>query len=140
MNKKYIVAIGAILLIVLTIIAFTVSNKTETQSQNTVQSTTTSQSSELVIYPSLSNLKEKYGPDLTDLGSSQITTVLFEKKNVAFITPKEGTDLEFSIKVTNTKENLFSIPDIQYTPSKLKIGDTFGLAKVNEQYFAYLLK
>ncbi|HCC1909496.1 TPA: hypothetical protein M4X45_002649, partial [Enterococcus faecium] len=54
--------------------------------------------------------------------------------------PKEGTDLEFSIKVTNTKENLFSIPDIQYTPNKLKIGDTFGLAKVNEQYFAYSLK
>ncbi|MGM9898134.1 MAG: hypothetical protein ACI32W_09295 [Enterococcus faecalis] len=140
MNKKYIVAIGSILLIVLTIIAFTVSNKTETQSQNTVQSTTTSQSSELAVYPSLNSLREKYGQDLIDLGSSQITTVLFEKKNVAFITPKEGTDLEFSIKVTNTKENLFSIPDIQYTPSKLKIGDTFGLAKVNEQYFAYSLK
>lgn len=140
MNKKYIVAIGAILLIVLTIIAFTVSNKTETQSQNTVQSTTTNQTDDHLIYPSLSNLKEKYGNNLINLGSSQITTVLFEKKNVAFITPKEGTDLEFSIKVTNTKENLFSIPDIQYTPSKLKIGDTFGLAKVNEQYFAYSLK
>ncbi|HHA4396985.1 TPA: hypothetical protein ACOBTX_000833 [Enterococcus faecium] len=140
MNKKYIVAVGSIVLIVLAIIAFSVSNKTETQPQNTVQSTTTSQSSDHSVYPSLNSLKGTHGQDLIDLGSSQITTVLFEKKNIAFITPKEGTDLEFSIKVTNTKENLFSIPDIQYTPNKLKIGDTFGLAKVNEQYFAYSLK
>ncbi|MDT2226860.1 hypothetical protein [Enterococcus faecalis] len=140
MNKKYIVAVGSIVLIVLAIIAFSVSNKTETQPQNTVQSTTTSYSSELSVYPSLNSLKETHGQDLIDLGSSQITTVLFEKKNIAFITPKEGTDLEFSIKVTNTKENLFSIPDIQYTPNKLKIGDTFGSAKVHEQYFAYSLK
>ncbi|HFM8014859.1 TPA: hypothetical protein ACHAHU_002398, partial [Enterococcus faecium] len=131
MNKKYIVSVGSIVLIVLAIIAFSVSNKTETQPQNTVQSTTTSQSSDHSVYPSLNSLKETHGQDLIDLGSSQITTVLFEKKNIAFITPKEGTDLEFSIKVTNTKENLFSIPDIQYTPNKLKIGDTFGLAKVN---------
>lgn len=89
MNKKYIVAIGSILLIVLTIIAFTVSNKTETQSQNTVQSTTTSHSNELAVYPSLNSLREKYGQDLIDLGSSQITTVLFEKKNVAFITSEK---------------------------------------------------
>ncbi|MGM0252397.1 hypothetical protein [Enterococcus sp. AZ129] len=137
MNKKYIVAIGAILLIVLTIIAFTVSNKTETQSQNTVQSTTTSHSSELVIYPSLSSLKEKYGPDLTDLGSSQITTVLFEKKNVAFITSEKENDIEFSLTVTDKAKNLFSIPSIKHTPNNLKIGDTFGLAKIHEQYLAY---
>ncbi|HAP3021332.1 TPA: hypothetical protein ACOW76_001958 [Enterococcus faecalis] len=140
MNKKYIVAIGSIVLIVLAIIAFSVSNKTETQPQNTIQSTTTNQTNTDSVYPSLSNLKEKHGQDLIDLGSSQITTVLFEKKNIAFITPPEGNELEFSIKVTNSKENLFSIPDIQYTPNKLKIGDTFGLAKVNEQYFAYSLK
>lgn len=137
MNKKYIAAIGAILLIVLTIIAFTVSNKTETQSQNTVQSTTTSHSSELVIYPSLSSLKEKYGPDLTDLGSSQITTVLFEKKNVAFITSEKENDIEFSLTVTDKAKNLFSIPSIKHTPNNLKIGDTFGLAKIHEQYLAY---
>lgn len=140
MNKKYIVAVGSIVLIVLAIIAFSVSNNTETQPQNTVQSTTTSQSSNHFVYPSLDSLKEKHGQDLIDLGSSQITTVLFENKNIAFITPNEGKELEFSIKVTNTKENLFSIPDIQYTPNKLKIGDTFGLAKVHEQYFAYSLK
>lgn len=138
MTKKYIVAVGSIVLIVLAIIAFSVSNKTETQ--NTIQSTTTSQTNIDSFYPSLSNLKEKHGQDLIDLGSSQITIVLFENKNIAFITPMEGKELEFSIKVTNTKENLFSIPDIQYTPNKLKIGDTFGLAKVNEQYFAYSLK
>ncbi|HBC4465815.1 TPA: hypothetical protein KER80_002936 [Enterococcus faecalis] len=137
MNKKYIVAIGSILLIVLTIIAFTVFNKTETQSQNTVQSTTTSHSSELSIYPSLSSLKEKYGPDLTDLGSSQITTVLFEKKNVAFITSEKENDIEFPLTVTNKAKNLFSIPSIKHTPNNLKIGDTFGLAKIHEQYLAY---
>ncbi|EOI6534532.1 hypothetical protein ACMUWJ_002860 [Enterococcus faecalis] len=140
MNKKYIVAIGSILLIVLTIIAFTVSNKTETQSQNTVQSTTTSQSSELSIYPSLNSLKEKYGQDLIDLGSSQITTVLFEKKNVAFITSEKENDIEFPLTVTDKAKNLFSISSIKYTPNKLKIGDTFGLAKINKQYFAYSLE
>lgn len=107
MNKKYIVAIGSILLIVLTIIAFTVSNKTETQSQNTVQSTTTSQSSELAVYPSLNSLREKYGQDLIDLGSSQITTVLFEKKNVAFITSEKENDIEFPLTVTDKEKNLF---------------------------------
>ena len=137
MNKKYIVAIGSILLIVLTIIAFTVSNKTETQSQNTVQSTTTSHSNELAVYPSLNSLREKYGQDLIDLGSSQITTVLFEKKNVAFITSEKENDIEFPLTVTDKEKNLFSISSIKHTPNNLKIGDTFGLAKINEQYLAY---
>ncbi|MCA6712258.1 hypothetical protein [Enterococcus faecalis] len=137
MNKKYIVAIGSILLIVLTIIAFTVSNKTETQSQNTVQSTTTSHSSELAVYPSLNSLREKYGQDLIDLGSSQITTVLFEKKNVAFITSEKKNNIEFPLTVTDKEKNLFSISSIKHTPNKLKIGDTFGLAKIHEQYLAY---
>ncbi|RXN54248.1 hypothetical protein CYQ48_13155 [Enterococcus faecalis] len=138
MNKKYIVAIGAIsMIIVLAVIAFTVSNKTETQSQNTVQSTTTSQTSEHSVYPSLSSLKEKHGQDLIDLGSSQITTVLFEKKNVAFITSEKGNDIEFPLTITDKEKNLFSIPTIKHTPNNLKIGDTFGLAKINEQYFAY---
>lgn len=140
MNKKYIVAIGAIsMIIVLAIIAFTVSNKTETQSQNTVQSTTTSRSSEHFVYPSLSSLKEKYGQDLIDLGSSQITTVLFEKKNVAFITSEKETDIEFPLTMTDKSKNLFSIPNIKHTPNNLKIGDTFGLAKIHEQYLAYSL-
>lgn len=128
----------SIVLISVLIIAFSLFRKTETSS-----STTTTTSSSVINdsnYPSLSELKALQGADIQVLGETQITMVLFQDKNLAVLSPESSKEIQLPIKVTHKKKNLFELPEISYTSKSLKIGDTFGLAQKNNQYFAYTIE
>ncbi|ENZ5568140.1 hypothetical protein ACGWYR_002923, partial [Enterococcus hirae] len=88
-------------------------------------------------YPSLSELKALQGADIQVLGKTQITTVLFQDKNLAVLSPESREEIQLPIKVTDKKNNLFEIPDLKYASKTLKVGDTFGLAQKENTYFAY---
>ncbi|WP_418268195.1 hypothetical protein [Enterococcus hirae] len=141
MKKKSLIILSlSIVLISVLIIAFSLFRKTETSS-----STTTTTSSSVISdsnYPSLSELKalinaKSIDNNLQILGKTQITTVLFQDKNIAILSPDSGKEIQLPIKVTDKKNNLFEIPKLKYAPKSLKIGDTFGLAKKENTYFAY---
>lgn len=134
-KKSLIISSLSIVLISVLIIAFSLFRKTETSS-----STTTTTSSSVISdsnYPSLSELKALQGADIQVLGKAQITTVLFQDKNLAVLSPESGEEIQLPIKVTDKEKNLFEIPGLKYAPKSLKIGDTFGLAKKENTYFAY---
>lgn len=136
MKKKSLIILSlSFILISVLIIAFSLFKKTETSS-----STSTTTSSSVISdsnYPSLSELKALQGADIQVFGETQITTVLFQKKNIAVLSPESGEEIQLPIKVTNKEKNLFEIPKLKYAPKSLKIGDTFGLAKKENTYFAY---
>lgn len=136
MKKKSLIILSlSFVLISVLIIAFSLFRKTETSS-----STTTTTSSSVISdsnYPSLSELKALQGADIQVLGKTQITTVLFKDKNLAVLSPESGEEIQLPIKVTDKKNNLFEIPDLKYTSKTLKVGDTFGLAKKDQTYYAY---
>ncbi|WP_270217487.1 hypothetical protein [Enterococcus faecium] len=141
MKKKSLIILSlSIVLISVLIIAFSLFRKTETSS-----STTTTTSSSVVSdsnYPSLDELKallsaKSIDNNLQVLGNTQITTVLFQDKNIAVLSPESGEEIQLPIKVTNKEKNLFEIPELKYAPKSLKIGDIFGLAKKENTYFAY---
>ncbi|HHA4398191.1 TPA: hypothetical protein ACOBTX_002075 [Enterococcus faecium] len=134
MKKKSLIILSlSIVLISVLIIAFSLFRKTETSSSTTTSSRVISDSN----YPSLSELKALQGADIQVLGKTQITTVLFQDKNLAVLSPKSGEEIQLPIKVTDKEKNLFEIPKLKYAPKSLKIGDTFGLAKKENTYFAY---
>lgn len=141
MKKKSLIILSlSIILISVLIIAFSLFRKTETSS-----STTTTTSSTVVndsIYPSLDELKallsaKSIDNNLQVLGKTQITTVLFQDKNIAVLSPESGKEIQLPIKLTDKEKNLFEIPELKYAPKSLKIGDIFGLAKKEDSYFAY---
>lgn len=141
MKKKSLIILSlSVVLISVLIIAFSLFRKTETSS---FTATTTSSS---VIsdsnYPSLDELKallsaKSIDTNLQVLGKTQITTVIFQDKNIAVLTPESGVEIQLPIKVTDTKNNLFEIPELKYASKSLEVGDTFGLAKKENSYFAY---
>ncbi|EMF0617862.1 hypothetical protein G9L34_002792 [Enterococcus hirae] len=88
-------------------------------------------------YPSLSKVKACQGADIQVLGKTQITTVLFQNKNIAVLSLESGEEIQLPIKVTDKKKNLFEIPELKYASKSLKIGDFFGLARKDKQYFTY---
>ncbi|EOE4923582.1 hypothetical protein ACIL4Q_002751 [Enterococcus hirae] len=141
MKKKSLIILSlSIVLISVLIIAFSLFRKTETSS-----STTTTTSSSVISdsnYPSLDELKallsaKSIDNNLQVLGKTQITTVLFQDKNIAILSPESGEEIQLPIKVTDKEKNLFEIPELKYAPKSLKIGDIFGLAKKENTYFAY---
>lgn len=138
MKKKSLIILSlSVVLISVLIIAFSLFRKTETE---TSSSTTTTTSSSVISdsnYPSLSEVKALQGADIQVLGKTQITTVLFQDKNLAVLSPESGEEIQLPIKVTDKEKNLFEIPKLKYAPKSLKIGDTFGLAKKENTYFAY---
>ncbi|OZS41146.1 hypothetical protein DF186_10975 [Enterococcus hirae] len=141
MKKKSLIILSlSIILISVLIIAFSLFRKTETSS-STITTTSSSVTSDS-IYPSLDELKallsaKSIDNNLQILGKTQITTVLFKDKNMAVLSPESGEEIQLSIKVTDKEKNLFEIPELKYASKSLKIGDTFGLAKKENTYFAY---
>ncbi|EMF0421439.1 hypothetical protein IL099_002365 [Enterococcus hirae] len=134
MKKKSLIILSlSIVLISVLIIAFSLFRKTETSSSTTTSSSVISDSN----YPSLSEVKALQGADIQVLGKTQITTVLFQDKNLAVLSPKSGEEIQLPIKVTDKEKNLFEIPNLKYASKSLKIGDTFSLAKKENTYFAY---
>ncbi|WP_438775102.1 hypothetical protein [Enterococcus sp. DIV0448] len=67
----------------------------------------------------------------------KLKLVLFKDKNIAILSPESGEEIQLPIKVTNKKNNLFEIPELKYASKSLKIGDFFGLARKDKQYFTY---
>lgn len=139
MKKKTLIILSlSIVLISVLIIAFSLFRKTETSSSTTTSSSVISDSN----YPSLDELKallsaKSIDTNLQVLGKTQITTVIFQDKNIAVLTPESGVEIQLPIKVTDTKNNLFEIPELKYASKSLEVGDTFGLAKKENSYFAY---
>lgn len=141
MKKKFLIILSlSIVLISVLIIAFSLFRKTETSSSTitTTSSSVTSDSN----YLSLDELKallsaKSIDNNLQILGKTQITTVLFQDKNIAVLSPESGEEIQLPIKVTDKEKNLFEIPELKYAPKSLKIGDIFGLAKKENTYFAY---
>ncbi|MEY8307185.1 hypothetical protein AAK913_11165 [Enterococcus faecium] len=139
MKKKSLIILSlSVVLISVLIIAFYLFRKTETSSSTTTSSSVISDSN----YPSLDELKallsaKSINNNLQVLGKTQITTVIFQDKNIAVLTPESGVEIQLPIKVTDTKNNLFEIPELKYASKSLEVGDTFGLAKKENSYFAY---
>ncbi|HGF8211855.1 TPA: hypothetical protein QFD67_002654 [Enterococcus faecium] len=139
MKKKSLIILSlSIILISVLIIAFSLFRKTETSSSTTTSSSVISDSN----YPSLDELKallsaKSIDNNLQVLGKTQITTVIFQNKNIAVLTPESGVEIQLPIKVTDTKNNLFEIPELKYASKSLEVGDIFGLAKKENSYFAY---
>lgn len=141
MKKKFLIILSlSFVLISVLIIAFSLFRKTETSSSTitTTSSSVTSDSN----YLSLDELKallsaKSIDNNLQVLGKTQITTVLFQDKNIAILSPESGEEIQLPIKVTDKEKNLFEIPELKYAPKSLKIGDIFGLAKKENTYFAY---
>ncbi|EOS7735815.1 hypothetical protein FK425_RS12035 [Enterococcus hirae] len=137
MKKKSLIILSlSIVLISVLIIAFSLSKKTETNNQSTVKSSSSVISANY-RYPSLSKVKACQGADIQVLGKTQITTVLFQNKNIAVLSLESGEEIQLPIKVTDKKKNLFEIPELKYASKSLKIGDFFGLARKDKQYFTY---
>lgn len=134
-KKSLIILLLGIVLISVLIIAFSLFRKTETSSSTntTISSSVISDSN----YPSLSELKALQGADIQVLGKTQITMILFQYKNLAVLSPESGEEIQLPIKVTDKEKNLFEISELKYASKPLKIGDTFGLAKKENTYFAY---
>ncbi|MCS8594068.1 hypothetical protein [Enterococcus faecium] len=141
MKKKFLIILSlSFVLISVLIIAFSLFRKTETSSSTitTTSSSVTSDSN----YLSLDELKallsaKSIDDNLQIWGKTQITTVLFQDKNMAVLSPESGEEIQLPIKVTDKEKNLFEIPELKYAPKSLKIGDIFGLAKKENTYFAY---
>lgn len=139
-KKSLIILLLGIVLISVLIIASSLFRKTETSS-----STITTTSSSVIRdsnYPSLDELKallsaNSVNKNLQFFGETQITTVLFQDKNIAILSPESGENLQFPIKVTDKKNDLFEIPDLKYASKTLKVGDIFGLAKKDHSYYVY---
>ena len=143
MKKKSLIILSlSIVLISVLIIAFSLFRKTETSSSTATATTTSSTVVSDSIYPSLDELKSLLSAKSIDnnlqvLGKTQITTVLFKDKNIAILSPESGEEIQLPIKITNKKNNLFEIPKLKYASKSLKIGDLFGLARKDKQYFTY---
>ncbi|HAQ2799779.1 TPA: hypothetical protein IXK97_000958 [Enterococcus faecium] len=79
------------------------------------------------------------GSDIEVLGKTQITTVLFQNKNMAILTTENNKEIQLPLIVTDKKNNLFEIPSLTYSKKNLKVGEVFGLAKKDNHYLAYKL-
>ncbi|MBE9855089.1 hypothetical protein G8B32_10705 [Enterococcus faecalis] len=138
MKKKLLIPLLlSILFIAVLIIAFSLGRKTESSRPATTSSSVAITNSS---YPSLDKLKARHGANIQILGKTQIITVIFQNKNITILNPESGEDIQLPITVTNKKQNTFKIPDLHGSSDTLKVGDTFGLAKINKQYFVYSLE
>lgn len=139
MKKSHIITLATIFLLCVAASFFftnsTKNNKQITASKATTESTIKTET----IYPSLNELKKLQGSDIEILGKTQITTVLFQDKNIAILTTENNKEIQLPLIVTDQKNNLFEIPTLTYSKKNLKVGEVFGLAKKDNHYLAYQL-
>lgn len=137
MKKSHIVTLVTILFLCVAAFFFfwhsQKNNKQITASTATTKSTIKTET----VYPSLKELKQLQGSDIEILGKTQITTVLFQDKNIAILSTENNKEIQLPIIVTDKKNNLFEIPSLIYSKKNLKVGEVFGLAKKNNRYLAY---
>lgn len=136
MNKRLVSIIIALILISAGTIGY-IALKPKTESTNAETATTSSTQAIVGTLPSLGELKASLGENLTDLGKVQISTVLFQDVNQAILTQDNNEEIKVPLSVTNKDNQEFALSSIEYTPQNLRIGDTFGLAKLDSHYYAY---
>ena len=96
----------------------------------------TMDSSESVALSAFEELQKASDKELVDLGEALISFVHFEDANIATITIKKE-DLSFSLTVVDRDSNQFQLDTLKFSPDKLVIGDSFGLAsdELNNYYY-----
>lgn len=96
-------------------------------------------SSESVALSAFEKLQKASDKELVDLGEALISFVHFEDANVATITT-ENEELSFSLTVVDRDSNQFQLDTLKFSPDKLLIGDSFGLASDElDNYYYYTL-
>lgn len=96
-------------------------------------------SSESVALSAFEKLQKDSDKELVDLGEALISFVHFEDANVATITTK-NEELSFSLTVVDRDSNQFQLDTLKFSPDKLVIGDSFGLASDElDNYYYYTL-
>jgi len=96
-------------------------------------------SSESVALSAFEKLQKDSDKELVDLGEALISFVHFEDANVATITTK-NEELSFSLTVVDRDSNQFQLDTLKFSPDKLLIGDSFGLASDElDNYYYYTL-
>ncbi|HIB1918124.1 TPA: hypothetical protein ACWWDF_002837 [Enterococcus faecium] len=139
MKKTHIVTLATIFFLCVAAFFFfwhsPKNNKQITASTATTENTTKTET----VYPSLNELKQLQGSDIEILGKTQITTVLFQNKNIAILTTENNKEIQLPLIVTDKKNNLFEIPTLAYSKKNLKVGEFLGLAKKDNHYLAYKL-
>ncbi|MEQ7210825.1 hypothetical protein ABQE36_19480 [Enterococcus avium] len=138
---KIIVSLLAILLIIFVFlqIIFPVSSYAPTKNSETIETVLTSSSTESkpTIPLSFEELQKKEGNELINLGSYQITTIVFQGDPKAILTGDNGQKQIFPIKVTNKEKNEIVLSTVNYAPKNLVIAQQVGLAQKDNQYFMY---
>ena len=138
---KIIVSLLAILLIIFVFlqIIFPVPSYAPTKNSETIETVLTSSSTESkpTIPLSFEELQKKEGNELINLGSYQITTIVFQGDTKAILTGDNGQKQIFPIKVTNKEKNEIVLSTVNYAPKNLVIAQQVGLAQKDNQYFMY---
>ena len=138
---KIIVSLLAILLIIFVFlqIIFPVPSYAPTKNSETIETVLTSSFTESkpTIPLSFEELQKKEGIELINLGSYQITTIVFQGDTKAILTGDNGQKQTFPIKVTNKEKNEIVLSTVNYAPKNLVIAQQVGLAQKDNQYFMY---
>lgn len=138
---KIIVSLLAILLIIFVFlqIIFPVPSYAPTKNSETIETVLTSSFTESkpTIPLSFEELQKKEGNELINLGSYQITTIVFQGDTKAILTGDNGQKQIFPIKVTNKEKNEIVLSTVNYAPKNLVIAQQVGLAQKDNQYFMY---
>ncbi|WP_232019575.1 hypothetical protein [Enterococcus faecium] len=139
MKKSHIVTLATIFLLCVAAFFFFTNSPKNNKHITARTATTESTIKTETVYPSLNELKQLQGSDIEVLGKTQITTVLFQNKNMAILTTENNKEIQLPLIVTDKKNNLFEIPSLTYSKKNLKVGEVFGLAKKDNHYLAYKL-
>ena len=138
---KIIVSLLAILLIIFVFlqIIFPVPSYAPTKNSETIETVLTSSFTESkpTIPLSFEELQKKEGNELINLGSYQITTIVFQGDTKAILTGDNGQKQTFPIKVTNKEKNEIVLSTVKYSPTNLVIEERVGLAHRDSEYFMY---
>lgn len=137
MKKKYIYAVTALLITLVSISYFVLKPKSD---KPIIEQSVTSSEISKPNLPSLEDLRSEKGSDIKDLGKVQISTVIFQDVNQAILTTDKSDEIKVPLSVTSKEKQEFSLSTIEYTPEDLHIGDMFGLAELDSHYYAYELK
>lgn len=87
--------------------------------------------------PTKNQLLKSIGNSVDFLGIYEVTEINFNDTPHIVLTKEDENELSFEIRVTDPKEQSFSIPAIKFSPQNIHVSDTFGIAKKNDRYFAY---
>lgn len=132
-KKRFITIAAFVALLAIPVIGLATFYQSDNKSNlSTTISTTTDEE-----LPSWSELKEKHGNNISKIDKVLVSTVIYQDINKAILTTKSNEEIKVPVVVTSKEDKEFTLSSVKYAPQHLKIGDSFGLAKLESQYFAY---